>query len=77
MEGILCFKIDWASLIVGSKFAVFALFHFAFEGNFKEQAPRVLYLERVFCITSLGAYIWTGLYMEGLIFGISILANFV
>ena len=28
------FKIDWASLIVGSRFTVFALFYFVFEGNF-------------------------------------------
>ena len=28
------FKIDWASLIVGSKCTVLALFYFAFEGNF-------------------------------------------
>ena len=34
------FKIDWASLIVGSKFTVFALFYFVFEGNFQVQAPR-------------------------------------
>ena len=34
MEGNLRFKIDWASLIVGSKFTVFALFYFVFEGNF-------------------------------------------
>ena len=33
------FKIDWASLIVGSKFTVFALFYFVFEGNFQVQAP--------------------------------------
>ena len=26
------FKIDWASLIAGSKFTVFALFYFVFEG---------------------------------------------
>ena len=51
------FKIDWASLIVGSKFTVFALFYFVFEGNFPSTSPR-------------GAYIWRGLYMEGLIFGI-------
>ena len=68
------FKIDWASLIVGSKFTVFALFYFVFEGNFPSTSPR-------------GAYIWKGdltegflryrfgkggggLYMEGLIFGI-------
>ena len=28
------FKIDWASLIVGRKFTVSALFYFVFEGNF-------------------------------------------
>ena len=39
MEGNLCFKIDWASLIVGRKFTVFALFYFVFEGNFQVQAP--------------------------------------
>ena len=33
------FKIDWASLIVGRKFTVFALFYFIFEGNFQLQAP--------------------------------------
>ena len=33
-EGNLRFKIDWASLIVGRKFTVFALFYFVFEGNF-------------------------------------------
>ena len=30
MEGNLRFKIDWASLIVGNKFTVFALFYFVF-----------------------------------------------
>ena len=39
MEGILCFKIDWANLIVGRKFTVFALFYLVFEGNFQVQAP--------------------------------------
>ena len=34
MEGSLRFKIDWVSLIVRSKFTVFALFYFVFEGNF-------------------------------------------
>ena len=33
-EGNLRFKIDWASLIVESKFTVFALFNCVFEGNF-------------------------------------------
>ena len=33
-EGSLRFKIDYANLIVGSKFTVFALFYFVFDGNF-------------------------------------------
>ena len=45
-EGNLHFKIDWASLIVGSKFTVFALFYFVFEGNFPSTSPRGgLYME--------------------------------
>ena len=51
-EGNLRFKIDWASLIVGSKFTVFALFYFVFEGNFPSTSPR-------------GAYIWRGDLTEG------------
>ena len=42
MEGNLCFKVDWASLIVGRKLTVFALFYFVFGGNFQVQAPRGL-----------------------------------
>ena len=52
MEGNLRFKNDLASLIVGSKFTVFALFYFVFEGNFQVQAP-------------WGAYIWRGNLTEG------------
>ena len=52
-EGNLCFKIDWASLIVGSKFTVFALFYFVLEGNFPSTSPR-------------GAYIWRGDFFVGL-----------
>ena len=33
MEGNLRFKIDWASLIDGRKFTIFALFYFVFECN--------------------------------------------
>ena len=33
MEGNLHFKIDWASLIVETKFTFFALYCFLFEGN--------------------------------------------
>ena len=51
-EGKLLFKVDWASRIVGSKFTVFALFYFAFEGNFPSTSTR-------------GAYIWRGDFTEG------------
>ena len=64
-------KIDWASLIAGRKFTVFALFYFVFEGNFQVQAPG-------------GAYIWRGNLTEGflryelggLIFGGDYFRNF-
>ena len=64
------FKLDWASLIVGSKFTVFASFYFVFEGNFPSTSPRGAYIWRGaltegFCVTGLGC-----LYFEGLIFGI-------
>ena len=65
------FKIDWANLIVGRKFTVFALFYLVFEGNFQVQAPQ-------------GAYIWRGDLTEGflryefggLIFGGAYFRNF-
>ena len=41
-EGNLRFKIDWVSLIVGTKFAAFALFYFVLEGNFPSTSPRGL-----------------------------------
>ena len=46
------FKIDWTSLIVGSRFTVFALFYFVFEGNFPSAGP-------------WGTYIWRGNLTEG------------
>ena len=61
MEENLHLKIDCASLKVGSKFTIFALFYFVFEGNFPSTSPGGLLL---------GAYIWRGLHIEGLIFGI-------
>ena len=75
MEGNLRFKIDWASLTVGSKFTFFALFYFVFDDNFQVQAPGGLYLEGrfnggFFALRVSGAYIWKDLYMEGLIFGL-------
>ena len=70
------FGIDWASLIDRSKFTVFAMFYIVFEGNFPSTSPRGgLYLEGrfnegFFALPVWGAYIWRGLYTEGLIFGI-------
>ena len=62
MEGNLRLKIDWASLIVGSKFTIFALFYIFFEGNFPSTSPR-------------GAYIWRSDLTEGFLryrFGVPI-----
>ena len=53
---MLRFKIDWASHVIGSKFTVFALLYFVFEGNFPSTSPR-------------GAYIWRGDLTEGFFFG--------
>ena len=62
-------------LAVERKFTIFALFYFVFGGKFQLQAARGAYIRRGeltegFCVTILGFYIWRGLYMEGLIFGI-------
>ena len=46
------FKIDGASLIVGSKFTVFALFYLVFAGNLLSTSLR-------------GTYIWRGDLTEG------------
>ena len=73
------FKIDWASLIVGSKFTVFALFYFVFEGNFPSTSPPGgLYLEGRFNggFFALGAWGGGGLYLEGLIHGGAYFRNF-
>ena len=61
MEGSLGFKIDWASLIVGSKFTVSALFYFVFEGNFPSTSPRGgLYSEGRFKVTRPSFFFWGG-----------------
>ena len=72
MNEILRYKINWASLILGRKFTVFAFFYFVFWGKFPITSPSgggaYIWsgdLTEGFCVTSLG-----GLYMEGLIFGI-------
>ena len=72
----MCFKIDWASHKVGSKFTVFALFYFVFEGNFPSTSPHGAHIWRgdlteAFRVTSLG-----GLHLEGLIHGGAYFRNF-
>ena len=75
MEGNLHFKINWACLIVGSKFTVFALFYFVFEGNFPSTSPRRAYIWRGDLTEGFlryrfgglifgGAYTWRGLFSE-------------
>ena len=68
------FKIDCASLIVGRKFTVLALFYLYLRAISKYKPPGGLYLERqfnggFFVLQVWGACIWRGLYMEELIFG--------
>ena len=53
MEGLL---FGGASVIVGSKFTIFALFYFVFEDNFPSTSPRGLIFG--------GAYTWMGLFSE-------------
>ena len=60
------FKIDWASLVVGRKFTVFALRAIS---TYKPYIWRGDLTEG-FLRYEGGAYIWRGLYVEGLIFGI-------
>ena len=44
IQGNLGFKIDWASLIFGSKFTILALFYFVFEGIFPSTSPPGAYI---------------------------------
>ena len=69
MEGNLHFKINWASLIVGSKFTISALICYTLylRAIFPVQAPGGLIFggaiqQKAFCVTGL-----EGLYLEGLI----------
>ena len=57
MEGNLCFKIDWTSLIVGRKFP-------------STSFPGGLYLEGRFNGGFFGLRVWGAYILEGLIFGI-------
>ena len=66
------FKIDWASLIVGS----FCFVLLCILGQFSKYNPLGAYIwrgdltEGFLYLPVRGAYIWRGLYMEELIFGI-------
>ena len=64
------FKIDWASLIIGSKFIVFALFYLVFEGNFPSTSPRGGNIWRGDLTEGFLRYRFGGLYLEGFTFGI-------
>ena len=70
VSGNLRFKLDWASLIVGSKFTVFAhCFTLYLGAIFQVQAPGGLYLEGrfnggFFALPVWGTYIWRGLFSE-------------
>ena len=68
-EGNLRFKINWACLIVGSKFTVFALFSFVFEGNSPSTSPRGAYVWRGDLTEAFLHYRFGDLYLEGLIHG--------
>ena len=68
-ERNLRFRIDWASLIVGSKFTIFAFFYFVFESNFPSTSPRDDLTEgflryRFGGFIFGGAYAWRGLISE-------------
>ena len=63
---------NWVSLIVGSKFTIFALFYFIFAGKFPSTSPWGAYIWRG-DLTALGLFAlldWGGLYLEALIFRI-------
>ena len=75
------FKINWANLIVRSKFTIFALFYFVFEDNFPSTNPRGAYIWRGDLTEGFlryefgglvfgGAYTWRGLFLE--FYGIAI-----
>ena len=75
MERNLCFKIDLASIKVGSKFTVFALFYFVLEGNFPSTSSWRVFIRRGDLTESFlhyriggfifgGAYTWRGLFSE-------------
>ena len=66
------FKIDWASqrasLIVRSKFTIFALFYFVFGGNFQSTSPREAYIWRDDLTEGFLCYRFGGLIFGGAYF---------
>ena len=71
----MCFKVNWASLMVGSKFTIFALFYFVFDANFPSTSPQEGYIWRGDLTVAFlryqiggpifgGAYTWRGLFSE-------------
>ena len=67
---------DWASLKVGGKFNVFALFYFAFESNFTSTSPWRAYIWRGDLTEGFLHYRLGGLHLEGLIHGGAYFQNF-
>ena len=59
------FKIDSASLIVGSKCTVFALFYVVFEGNFPSTSPPGAYTWRDDLMKGFSRYRFGGLIFGG------------
>ena len=72
----MCFKIDWASHIVGSKFTVFAFLYFVFEGSFPSTSPRGAYIWRGDLTEGFLRYLFGGLKVEGLRHGGAYFRNF-
>ena len=68
----MCFKINWTSLTVGSKFIIFVLFYFVFEGSFSKYKPQEAYIWRGDLMEDFLHYKFGRLIhgVEGLIFGI-------
>ena len=76
MEGNLRLKIDWARLIVEGNLAFLFCFTLYLRAISKYKPPGDLYLDghqlngACFELPVWGAYIWRGLHIEGLAFGI-------
>ena len=70
------FKINWASLIVRSKFTVYALFYLVFEGNYPSTSPRGAYIWKGYFPEGFLRYRFGELYLEGIIHGGAYFRNF-